>query len=176
MAGCSNRRASSCAGGSAHEQLFLSPERLARMMRSPPQIPLIGSCLCKSIIFEARRLCTPIRHCHCATCRKAHASAYTSSAGVLRPDFSILQGESAFGHFESSLGKIRHFCRHCGTHVFAERPKQPHITVRVATLDVDPGERPAHHVWTAHDVNWLTPDCPAYKKALPLKRANNRSG
>jgi hypothetical protein len=37
----------------------------------------------------------------------------------------------------------------------AERGHQPHVIVRVATLDDDPGVRPTAHIWTAHDVPWL---------------------
>lgn len=128
---------------------------------------LKGSCLCRRITYEAQVLSGPIRHCHCTTCRKAHASAYTTSAGVQRSQLRILRGQDDLTVFESSPGKFRYFCRNCGTHVFAERPEQQHITLRVATLDDNPGERPSHHVWTAHDVAWLAPDCPAHEEAQP---------
>ena len=37
----------------------------------------------------------------------------------------------------------------------AERPAQPHVILRLATLDEYPGERPVMHIWTSHDVAWL---------------------
>jgi ADP-ribosyl-[dinitrogen reductase] hydrolase len=44
----------------------------------------------------------------------------------------------------------------------AERLAQPHVIVRVATLDDDPEMTPQAHIWTSHDVPWLT--CDAVKK------------
>ena len=117
-----------------------------------------GSCLCGAIQYEIDRLDTPIGHCHCHTCRKAHAAAFASTAGVDRQHFRWLKGEDKLSSFESSPGKLRHFCSICGSHVMAERPAQPNVILRVATLDDDPGVRPAVHIWTSHDVPWLTDD------------------
>nr|WP_246806909.1 GFA family protein [Ensifer sp. ENS04] len=111
----------------------------------------------------------PIGHCHCITCRKAHASTFTSTAGVLRTNFKWMAGEDALRSFESSPGKFRHFCSNCGTHLVAERPVQPHVILRVATLDDDPGVRPRFHIWTSHDVAWLADDedTPQYPEWQP---------
>ncbi len=35
---------------------------------------------------------------------------------------------------------------------------QPHVILRVATLDDDPGARPEFDIWTSRDVPWLTDD------------------
>ncbi|MBN8239139.1 GFA family protein [Marinobacter hydrocarbonoclasticus] len=51
-----------------------------------------------------------------------------------------------------------HFCKRCGSHLVAERPAQPHVIVRVATLDYDPGLKPEAHIWVSHDVPWLEYD------------------
>ncbi|WP_321909879.1 hypothetical protein [Paraburkholderia sp. J11-2] len=42
--------------------------------------------------------------------------------------------------------------------ILAERPVQPHVILRVATLDDDPGARPEFDIWTSRDVPWLTDD------------------
>lgn len=123
-------------------------------------MPLQGSCLCRAVRYEADRLASPIVHCHCTTCRKAQASAYASTARVMRESFRWLAGEARLSRYESSEGKFRYFCSICGTHVLADRPAQPHLILRVATLDDDPGARPESHIWTSHDVPWLT-DAPA---------------
>jgi ADP-ribosyl-[dinitrogen reductase] hydrolase len=128
---------------------------------------LTGGCLCGKITYEVEQLDMPIGHCHCATCRKTHGSAYTTAAGVLRTHFRITSGEEMIRGFESSQGKFRRFCSNCGTHLFAERPVQPHIILRVATLNDDPGQLPEFHIWTSHDVSWLDPDCPAYPEWQP---------
>ena len=114
-----------------------------------------GSCLCGGVEYEVDQLDMPITHCHCRTCRKAHAASYASTAGVMREHFRWLKGEDMLKAFESSPGKLRYFCSSCGSHVVAERPEQLHVIVRVATLDDDPGMRPQAHIWCSHDVPWL---------------------
>jgi len=118
-------------------------------------VSLKGSCLCGAIRYEVDRLDMPIGHCHCRTCRKAHASAFTTTAGVMREHFQWTQGQEGLRSYESSPGKLRLFCSGCGTHLIAERAAQPHVILRVATLDDDPGDRPTMHIWTSQDVVWL---------------------
>src|SRR5215471_4869891 len=114
-----------------------------------------GTCLCRAVQYAVDRLDT-LEHCHCRTCRKAHASAYATTAGVLRQHFCWISGEEILRVYESSPGKLRRFCSRCGTHVVDERPAQPHVFLCVATLDDDPKLRPALHIWTSHDVPWLS--------------------
>ena len=116
---------------------------------------LKGSCLCGAIEYEIDRLDTPIGHCHCRTCRKAHAAAFASTARVKREHFRWLRGVEKLKAFASSPGKLRHFCSLCGSHLMAEWPAQSHVILRVATLDDDPGSRPVIHIWRSHDVPWL---------------------
>lgn len=114
-----------------------------------------GSCLCGTVAYEIDQLDMPIRHCHCRTCQKAHAAAFATTAGVMREHFRWLAGEGTRASFESSPGKRRWFCSACGSHLVAEREGQPHVIVRVATLDDDPVARPEAHIWAAHDSPWL---------------------
>jgi ADP-ribosyl-[dinitrogen reductase] hydrolase len=113
-----------------------------------------GSCLCGAITYEADAPGLAIGHCSCRTCRKAHAAPFTSTAGVPREKFTWLSGADKLSTFESSPGKNRHFCSVCGTHLIAERPAQPHVILRVATLDEDPGSTPLIHIWRSHEVPW----------------------
>ncbi len=116
---------------------------------------LKGSCLCKAVQYEADALASPIGHCHCQTCRKASSSAYTSTARVARSAFRFISGEDRLTAYESTPGKARRHCSVCGTEVLAEWIDQPHVILRVATLDDDPGARPVVHIWTSHDAPWL---------------------
>ena len=114
-----------------------------------------GSSLCGALMYDVDCLDMPIVHCHCQTCRKAHAAPFASTAGVMREHFRWLQGEERLARHESSPGKFRYFCTHCGSHLIAERVGQPHVIVRVATLDDDPGMAATAHIWTEHDQPWL---------------------
>ena len=114
-----------------------------------------GSCLCKAIEYEVDRLDTPIKHCSCITCRKAHAAAFNTGAGVLREHFRWLQGAELLSSYESSPGKLRHFCSICGSQLVAEINGAARMMLRVATLDDDPSCKPQTHIWTSHQVPWL---------------------
>lgn len=114
-----------------------------------------GSCLCGSVAFEAGALTSPIGHCHCRTCQKAHSAAFATTARAAREGFRWTRGTEQRRHFESSPGKLRHFCGRCGSHLMAEWVDAPYVIIRIGSLDHDPGERPAVHIWTSHDLPWL---------------------
>lgn len=131
-------------------------------------MPFNGSCLCGDIAYQIDGLDMPIGHCHCRTCQKAHSAAFATTAGVMREHFRWTRGEDKVAAYESSPGKLRKFCPRCGTQLIAERAGQPHVIVRVASLDDDPGSRPARHIWVSHDRPWLAQDgIPAYPEWSP---------
>ncbi|WP_035057294.1 GFA family protein [Andreprevotia chitinilytica] len=114
-----------------------------------------GSCLCGDIAYEVTQLAGPIVHCHCQTCRKAHAAPFASTARVERDAFRWVRGEQLVSNYESSPGKRRYFCPRCGTQLVAARETQAHLILRMGSLDDDPGVRPEYHIWREHDVPWL---------------------
>lgn len=128
-----------------------------------------GSCLCGQIEYEVSRLDSPIEHCSCRYCRKAHAAAFNTAAGVKREHFRWLKGSDLLESFESSPGKRRYFCSNCGTHLVAQRVGLDALILRVATLDDDPGEVPQFHIWASDEVPWLEygPHIVAYPKWEP---------
>jgi len=73
----------------------MADDLLATARRRAPARPLHGSCLCKAVQYRVDRLDMPIGHCHCQTCRKAHAAAFASTAGVMREHFQWTQARNA---------------------------------------------------------------------------------
>ena len=114
-----------------------------------------GSCLCGKIEYEVSQLDSPIGHCSCRTCRKAHSAAFNSSAVVAREHFKWLKGAEALKASESSPGKKRYFCGNCGSQLVAQRAGVEVFVLRVATLDDDPRQVPTSHIWSSHKVPWL---------------------
>lgn len=147
-----------------------SPSHEARSW-SPEVESMKGSCLCGAVQYEADQLDGPIGHCHCHTCRKANAAAFNSFGSVNREHFRWLKGQDKLSSFESSRGKLRYFCSVCGSQLIADRQAQPYVILRVATLDDDPGVRPAAHIWTSHDVPWLGygAEIPAFAELPPAR-------
>lgn len=127
-----------------------------------------GSCLCGEVAFEAEELSGSIGHCHCQTCRKAHASSFSTTARVMRDQIRWARGEGLLKYFESSPGKRRHFCSNCGTHLVAEWIDRPNVILRMGAVNNDPGKRPQGHIWVSHDVAWLRygPDLPMFEEGI----------
>jgi hypothetical protein len=114
-----------------------------------------GSCLCQAIGYEVSRLDSPIAHCSCDTCRKAHSAAFNTYAEVKHKHFTWVRGQELLTSFESSPGKKRYFCSRCGTQLIAQREGKDHVILRVASLDDDPGVTPKFQIWASHEVPWL---------------------
>jgi len=118
---------------------------------------LTGSCLCGGVAYQVDATSGPIVHCHCATCRKAHGSAFSSVMPVARERFRWLRGEDLLSSFESSPGKFRRFCSRCGSHIVAERPAQPNVLLRLGCLDTPITDRPKEHIWRSDGATWFDP-------------------
>lgn len=116
---------------------------------------LSGSCLCGAVRYAVDGALGPIGHCHCRTCRKAHAAAFATTARAARGDFRWTAGADVVAAFESTPGKRRWFCPRCGSHLMAAWDGEDSVIVRVGSLDDDPGSRPLAHIWTAQRAPWF---------------------
>ena len=134
---------------------------------------LAGGCLCGAIRYEVAGALGPIGHCHCRTCRKAHAAAFATTARVDRSRFRWSSGEGLVASFESSPGKRRFFCPRCGSHLIAAWEGAPTVIVRVGSLDSDPGARPVVHIWTSQRAPWheITDALPQFAESAPSSGA-----
>ena len=116
---------------------------------------LNGSCLCGNIHYQVTQLDSPIVHCSCQTCIKAHSAAFNTGAGVHKNHFKWTKGEDKLSRYESSPGKFRYFCSNCGSQLVAEKQGQENYILRVASLDDDPGVKPQYQIWKSHEKPWL---------------------
>lgn len=118
---------------------------------------LTGSCLCDAVAYQAEASIMRIVHCHCRTCRKTHGAAFSSVAAIPRHSFRWTRGSERLGAIESSPGKFRRFCTHCGSHVMAERIDQPVVLLRLGCLDTDVADVPQVHIWRSDGAPWYEP-------------------
>jgi hypothetical protein len=52
---------------------------------------------------------------------------------------------------------VKVFCRVCGSSLFGGRwPDGPEVSIRLGSLDRDPGIRPQFHAFTASPASWET--------------------
>jgi hypothetical protein len=118
--------------------------------------------LCQSVAYEVDADFDPFVHCHCCTCRKTHASAFSSVMPVPRPSFRWVRGEDLLSSYEASPGKFRRFCSRCGSHILAERMNQPNVLLRLGCLDTPMPDRAKAHIWRSDGATWFDP-----KDAVP---------
>jgi hypothetical protein len=123
------------------------------------------------VAYEVDARPGPIVHCHCATCRKAHGSAFSTVTNVPRDRFRWTRGETLLRGFESSPGKKRYFCSQCGSHVVAEREGTGTILLRMGGLDTPITDRPRAHIWRSDGAPWFDPkdQLPEWREGTPPK-------
>jgi hypothetical protein len=114
-----------------------------------------GHCLCGAVAFAYDGPENWMAHCHCESCRRATASAFTSFLGV--PNGHWRWTGAAPKTYISSPGVTRSFCGTCGSPVAYQAERFPdEIHFHAALLD-DPGlYHPTIHVHAAEQVPWIT--------------------
>jgi hypothetical protein len=129
-----------------------------------------GGCHCGRVRYEVHGRIHGFKHCHCVDCRKIHGTVYASSALTEAAGFRIVQGEAELERYESSPGKRRCFCRHCGSHLFAYYERDPSVYIlRAGTLDTPPDTRPELHIWVSQKADWyeILDDLPQFPESPP---------
>ena len=113
-----------------------------------------GGCLCGPVRFEAHGAPLWVAHCHCTSCRRTTASAFTTYAGYRPGDVVFTSGRPK--KHRSSPGVIRGFCADCGTALSFESERWPdEIHLFVCSFDDPATFAPEAHVFTAESVPWL---------------------
>ena len=107
-----------------------------------------GQCLCGKVAFE---IDVPARwawHDHSASSRRAHGAAYATYVGSWRKRFRIVKGEKLIARYEDKAsGTSRSFCSACGTPLFYERRRSPHmVNVPRALFGGRTGRQPLYHI------------------------------
>jgi len=114
-----------------------------------------GSCLCGGVKFQIEGELTPIRVCHCLQCRKAQGGPFATVIPVDTSAFRFLSGEQLLKSYESSPGKERVFCSHCGSPVLSRRQAVRNVVrVRVGLIDEPVGVGLAWHAYTGSKCDW----------------------
>ena len=114
----------------------------------------VGGCLCGTVRFEARGAPLWVAHCHCNSCRRTTASAFTTYAGYRPSDVVFTSGQPK--RHRSSPGVTRGFCADCGTPLSYESERWPdEIHLFVCSFDDPDSLAPEAHVFTSESVTWL---------------------
>lgn len=129
-----------------------------------------GSCLCGRVTYEYRGELGPIVYCHCSRCRKAQGSAFGTNSPIKAADFTLLSGQDVLREYESSAGKFRVFCSHCGAPVYSRNTAIPGVLrLRVGSLDTVITAKPVAHIYASSHAEWetITDTLPQYEAGVP---------
>jgi hypothetical protein len=137
-------------------------------MPSPDQ-PVHGGCLCGAVRYAVTGPFLRANFCHCTRCRKHTGAAASAQGRVAIEDFMLLSGADQVRAFTPPGGMVKAFCATCGSSLFGGSwPDGLEVSIRLGTLDDDPGIRPQFHTFVAHAPAWLpVPDdgLPRYEAA-----------
>ena len=126
---------------------------------------ITGGCLCGGVRFEVRGPFLRASHCHCSRCRRHSGTAVCTQGRVLREHFRLLQGADLVRNYRPEGGMAKAFCSVCGSSMFGGTwPEGPQVSIRLGSLDGDPGIRPQYHTFVAARAPWdeITDDLPQY--------------
>ena len=132
-----------------------------------------GSCLCEGIRFTIEGELSPIQICHCSQCRRAQGGPVGTNIPVETVRLTFQSGQDLLQHYESSPGKVRVFCRVCGSPVFSQRAAMPGVVrIRAGLLHEPVGAPLAFNAYVANKARWWPlhgglPTYPAAARADP---------
>ena len=115
-------------------------------------------CMCGRVQMVARfpsRFCA---HCHCESCRRAHAAGFVTWIGFRSDQVSVTDGAELIHTYESSPGTRRTFCGHCGTRLTFESTKWPGEThIPLACFDTPVDRQPSGNAFVDEHAPWIVP-------------------
>ena len=107
-----------------------------------------GQCVCGKVRIEIDFPARWAWHDHSRSSRHAHGAAYATYVGSWRSRFRITKGSAAITRFENeTTGTARSFCARCGTPLFYERARSPHmVNIPRALFTGRTGRQPLYHI------------------------------
>jgi len=137
---------------------------------------ITGGCLCGGVRYEVRGSFLRAGHCHCSRCRRHSGAAVSTQGRVRREDFLLLSGTDLVRVYTPpDGGAVKAFCSTCGSSLFGGTwPAGPEVSIRLGSVDGDPGIRPQHRTFVASMAPWdeIHDDLPRYDEALPDRGPN----
>jgi hypothetical protein len=130
---------------------------------------ITGGCLCGSVRYEVRGPFLRAGHCHCSRCRRHSGAAMGTQGRVRREDFVLLSGAALVRVYRPEGGAVKAFCSVCGSSLFGGTwPEGPEVSIRLGTVDGDPGIRPQYHTYVGSKAAWdeILDDLPQYEGPL----------
>ena len=115
-----------------------------------------GNCLCRKVRFGFESKPDNVSICHCSICRLTTGSAFGVYAKVSNTEFKLIDGADHLRSYNVTENLSTHFCRDCGSTVFATHVEYPGSTyVSLGAMQEDSGIRPAYHEFVGSKASWF---------------------
>ena len=129
-----------------------------------------GGCLCGAVRYEVHGRFLRAGHCHCSRCRKHSGAAMGTQGRVRREDFRLVSGADRLRSYRPEGGMAKAFCKTCGSSLFGgDWPDGPEVSIRLGSVDGDPGIRPEGHYHVGSKAVWheILDDLPRHEGSPP---------
>jgi hypothetical protein len=119
------------------------------------ETPLTGGCNCGAVKFEITEPLPYAYYCHCTRCQKRSGAGASPGAVAMPGSFKLISGEDELRTWNAGDGWDKWFCSVCGSHTHASNPENPElVSVRLGSLDGDPGVRPTGRHYVNYAARW----------------------
>jgi hypothetical protein len=142
---------------------------------SSPRSPLSGGCMCGRVQYEVGEPLLGALYCHCKRCQRRSGTAFSITALTVPGSFRITRGDAMVRSWSPPDGWVKWFCIQCGSHLYTTHPDNPELlSVRMGSLDEDPGIRPSAHQFVTYAPPWephFDDGLPRFPERLPAGAA-----
>jgi len=117
---------------------------------------LTGGCLCGGVRYEVTEPFLSASYCHCTRCQRRTGTAASAQARTAPGALRILQGADLVREWvPPDEGWPKCFCSACGSALWSRSRDDPSVfSVRLGTVDGDPGIRPEYRQFVAYAARW----------------------
>ena len=114
-----------------------------------------GGCLCGAVRYELQGEPDWTVYCHCESCRKHTGGPVAAFATYLPEHVVWTNGERK--RYESSPGRQRSFCEHCGSSLTFEAhfKDRDWLAMMIGTMDNPEHFAPTEHTCHEETLSWL---------------------
>lgn len=123
-------------------------------MSEPQTEADFARCSCGAAQLKLTAKPTGVINCHCGQCRSFSGSAYTTWASDPVASVIVTGTEHLTQHLTPN--GVRHFCKHCGTHLYAaDRRHDSIFGILAGTISANIPS-PTAHYFVSHKALWHT--------------------
>ncbi|MEO9131191.1 MAG: GFA family protein [Sphingomonas sp.] len=137
-------------------------------MTERPLTERLASCACGHLAVHCEGEPRNVSMCHCSDCQRRTGSLFSVAAFFDRGAVTLVRGMTQSFTRNAASGKrvAFHFCPDCGSSVFWESERLPHLIGVAVGAFADPGfPMPEQAAFTAEKHHWL--DLPDGMKTWP---------